>query len=222
MDLALLALGLAFRPRVARTQRNPIWGLHHTLDWGVRTSMLGYDVALGFIQKWGYAAGTVAGYLMIAAVLAIALARVTRPAWLLAGMLALHAVGYVTITIMLQGRPEDRYLIGPELMLFAALAALLVPVAGADWRRRAPIIGLAVLIALVCAANYRLNTARTPSTPWDEMVARGRAVCADTAQPAVFLFPNGDGRATPAPAVKPAPKKLPSGFGIWLPCNTLR
>jgi hypothetical protein len=58
---------------------------------------------------------------------AVAAIGPTRPAWKIVAVMGLTAIAFVCAAAMQCGGTELRYVIAPELMLFAALAALALP-----------------------------------------------------------------------------------------------
>jgi hypothetical protein len=159
----------------------------------------------------------------------VGLLRVSRPTWWVAAVLAVHAVMLFCAAIMSLGGLELRYVVAPELMLFAAMAATLVPGRPGDgrtprsrWLALTPLGVLAAFVAVVCAVSYRMESGRSHSRPWDELVGRAREVCADPAYGAVNVYPVWDGRVVPVPAGQPMPRRPGAAWPVRLPCDRLR
>jgi hypothetical protein len=171
----------------------PLVALWDYMIWGLPQSMLGFRAASGLnafhfptVQSVDVMAvvrtyiGVIAlSWALVAAVVAVAASRrVTRPVWLLAAVAAAHSVGLFCMMVMAQGN-EQRYLLPVELLLFAALTALLLPsVRFPTLRAHAPLVVFAVFVTVVSAFNYRWdNTYRANAPRWSDQVNRAAAAC---------------------------------------------
>lgn len=222
-DLAALALHLTSRPAVSRPHYDPFWALQQA-SWALRNAMFGDRGANGVgADLVGLRGTAVVAGLILVAVLLVAAFRWTRPSWLLAVVMGVHALVYWCLTLMAHGRLEMRYVAGPELMLFAGMAALLLPALPRRWAY-VPLAMLATFIAVICTLNYQAPSGRTISTPWRSLVAQARIACTDPQYGAVYVYPNWDGKVEPIPIGTPMPRRTPPpyGFPVWLPCHRLR
>src|SRR5262249_3616100 len=147
LNVMALALHLTARPVLVPSRYDPIWAAKITTAWAVPLSVLGSQLGahgdLLLKPVWLI----VPAWLVGAAVVVVARRRLTRPAWLFAAVMALHFLVLVVFPVTNFGRLEVRYLVAPELMIFAAMAALLLPLDRPDWplwRVWAPMATLAV------------------------------------------------------------------------------
>lgn len=125
----------------------------------------------------------VLAWLVVAAAAGCALLGLTRPHWPLAVLAGGTSVVLFVVQVANMGTVQPRYVIAPALLIYVMLAALLRPRrgSGAGLRRQlraAPLLAVAVLLAVACAANWRVDNGRARSLPWDQIVARGRQQCA--------------------------------------------
>jgi hypothetical protein len=221
-NATILALHLTVRPPISVPRYDLLWAFQET-PWALRHLVFG-DRGANVVgaELLGPLGTTLMAGLVLVAVVLLAALRFTRPSWLLAVVMVAHALVFWWLTLMAHGRVELRYAVGPELMLFAAMAALLLPVPSRRWAHL-PLAALAVFIAVVCVLNYRETSGRTTSTPWATLVSQARTLCADTKYGAVYVYPHWDGKVEPVPAGTPVPKKTPPyGFPVRLPCERLR
>jgi hypothetical protein len=87
-----------------------------------------------------------------------------------------YGVGLTIFQTMVSGRPEERYLITPGLLVIVALAALLQP--SRTLASRVPFGVFAVLLAVVIAVNYQDPTSiRTGGPAWSDGLRQAVAVC---------------------------------------------
>jgi len=130
-----------------------------------------------------------AALVVIGVVALIAISGLTRPAWLLGGVAAAFSVFLFAACLMSFGSPEPRYLVAPALLLITAMAALLRPRQAQaqpgqeaspsslrTWAQ-APVLALAVLVAVVCAVNFRDLDLRALSPTWASNVAAVERYC---------------------------------------------
>ena len=128
---------------------------------------------------------------------------------------------------MSSGRAEVRYFIAPELALFAAMAAVLVPRSVAGYRARAvavtPLALLAVFVIAVSGLSYRMHGGRTESSPWDKLVSDARAICTDTRLAAVNVYPLWHDKVPDRiPKGPHIPREPAVGWPVRVPCNRVR
>jgi hypothetical protein len=177
----------------------------------------------------------IAAAAILVAVGALGVFRVTRPNWPLATVLVVHAVLLFCAAVMSAGSLQVRYVIAPELMLFAAMAAVLVPIPAVGAGRNvrvdlkgrvravAPLAVVAAFIVAVSALSYQLHSGRSDSAPWDQKVAEARALCADTRLAAVNVYPVWPNKSPDRiPKGQHIPRDPPIGWPVRLPCSRLR
>lgn len=187
--LALLGAGAAANlflrlsgsaPRGVESSLDVLWAVERYVTFGVPQSILGFrfgpaDGALGIVA-------IAVPWLLIGAAVAVAVRRrVTTPTWLLAATAGSYSLWLFAMMVMAQGAVTQRYMLPIELLIFAALAVLLVPSPAWSGRRfaNAPLIALAVLIAVISAFNYRWSdTYRSHAPVWRDQVRQAAALCA--------------------------------------------
>jgi hypothetical protein len=204
--------GLSNRP--GNWYTSPLWVLEKYISRAVPRAIFG-EKALGgpgtningmprplhIVSQAGHLALIFGAWAVVAAVIVIALARITDPHWPLAVTAGLFSVlvflGEIVDNLQIV---QPRYVIAPALLLYAAIVALLRPRAvigvpaaqDAASQARAPAVraaGLAravtwcpvavfaVLIAVACALNYRVTNARSESPAWSTVVAKAQRSC---------------------------------------------
>jgi hypothetical protein len=191
--------------------------------WALPTSMFGYSATSGlgafhFPTAWGtdlwsilkpHLALIVLSWLMVFSIVGLAATRrFTRPAWLLAAAAFTNSVAMLCMMVMAQGN-ELRYLLPVEMLLFAALVALLLPIAnGRSFARaNAPLIVFAVFLTVIAAINFRWDdTYRGHAPRWTDQVAKAAVVCKTRPEVREVL-------------VRSAPE--PWGSVIHVPCHRL-
>lgn len=147
-------------------------------------------------------------WLLIAAVVVIAHRR-CRPQWTLAVAAGTHSIALYALPVVLSGVAPQRYALAPALLVVASLAALLHP--GTPVRRpgrgvvAAPLAVLVAGYAVVCLANFRVETVRDQGPQWSIELDRARLEC---------VVAGVDSVAVP---VTPAG----SGWTVDLPCHYL-
>lgn len=127
---------------------------------------LGTEVDARWIALAGLA------WLLVAAAVVVALARLTRPDWRLALLAAGHAAALYALPVLLSGVATPRYTVAPALLVVTALVALLQPA-----RSRVPVYALTVLLALVWAVNLRVNNSRADGPRWSDELPAARQRC---------------------------------------------
>jgi hypothetical protein len=168
---------------------------------GPGTNARGMPVPLHIISQPGHLALIFGAWLVVTAVIVIALARITDPHWPLALTAWLFSV-LVFLSEIVDNLTivQPRYVIAPALLLYTGIVALLRPrgvmqAAGVpgDVRGRPaapaprsaqallptwfPVAGFAVLLAVVCVLNYRVTNGRSESPAWSTVVARAHLHC---------------------------------------------
>ncbi|GIJ47418.1 hypothetical protein Val02_43040 [Virgisporangium aliadipatigenens] len=212
--------GITNREGISHPTTDVWWALGLYVDGGLPHAMFGWREAMPTAQL------RVLAWVLVIVVVLVAVLRLTRPAWLFAAVAGVHHVGVLVMSFMLQGGFEMRYVLIPELLLFAALAALLLPrrveptaPLGRKLLVQVPLGALAVVIAASCAANYRQDTGRSYSKPWRDAVAAARQVCADPAVERVSIG-SMDGSARTTTDTSDSP--LRGGWPVIVPCSRLR
>lgn len=186
---------LGLTPRdVSHPRYDPVWASYEYATWALPRQVVG--------QTWSQAgtSGThlraiVATWALLGCVVFVALARFSRPDWLLAGVASASSVLMFTFAIMMHGSPQYRYALTSGLLLLVALAALVQPrperfASGAAL----PIGALLCLFAVVGAANLRLDDYRDHTDPWNRLVSAARAQCrTERERGSVTIFTAPDG-----------------------------
>jgi hypothetical protein len=220
VQFGALVFGAASRTGAGITnpRPDPFWAVAEYVLWAVPYSVLGQRwMEPGITDQNGFypthfyirtmehlALGAIA-WCIVLVICAIALRRITKPAWALAVVAAAHSLLLFAIEVMGFGYesdsylvPEttliitDRYLVPVCLLLIVTFVALLRPdgTLGRDpasWPANAwPIMMFATLLAVTCVANYRHDNPRSHSVAWTGAVAKARAECvADPAKSTV-------------------------------------
>ncbi len=154
------------------------------------------------LHRWTVAA---VAWLIVLAVVIVALARLSRPNWRVAALAGLHSLVFWLAAAGSTGLIATRYAATSAMFLVGGLVALLIPVARGRWR----LAGLAVftvLLAVVCAENLRVDNLRAKGPRWSDAVAAAAQECRDT------------GRSTAD--LRIAPLGEPAWF-VRLPCSYL-
>jgi hypothetical protein len=165
---------------------------------GSGTTYRGMPAPLHIVSQAGHLALIFGAWLVVAAVIVIALARITDPHWPLAVTAGLFSVLVFMTEIVDNLRiVQPRYVIAPALLLYAAIVALLRPrgvqaqtgdaparVAAVAARGSAralrtwcPVAAFAALLAVACVLNYRVTNTRSDSPAWSTVVARAHLYC---------------------------------------------
>jgi len=122
---------------------------------------------------------------VLAVVVIIALTGLTAPHWPFAVTALLFSVA-VFLGEIVDNLPivQPRYVIAPALLLYAAAAAMLRPRGAADSARPprlavawSPVIVFALLLAVACGFNFRVENTRSQSPPWTAVVAAATRTC---------------------------------------------
>lgn len=190
VQVAGLVSGVSSRGDISHPRWNPVWAMRSYLTWGLPYGFMGQTggsqarvtpenpaVFLGDGTGPLYWVGVAVAWLLVLAVLAVALARWTSPRWLFAAVAGLHAVGMFCVLVMVQGELVLRYVFAPSLILVAALVALLVPRSDLPVARAvAPLVVLGLVLALSAVVNRQVDY--SIALPWDAQVRQARAFCA--------------------------------------------
>jgi hypothetical protein len=186
-------LGLTSRGDLSEPRFNPLWAL-----WGYAEVALPREV---FGEAWAGAYGMTAygttaptgnvtypwaivlSWVVVLAVVAVALAGLTRPDWLLAGVGFGFSVFVFCVASMLHGKWQPRYELCSGLILLVALAALARPRPDRPaLRGSVPIAALLALFLVVGVANLRDKDFRNHSYPWNGLIRTATAKCAANPQ----------------------------------------
>jgi hypothetical protein len=124
--------------------------------------------------RWLALAGL--AWLLVAAAVLAAARGLTRPAWTLAAVAAVHSVALYLLPVLLSGVATERYAVAPAMLVVVALLALLPPGAGRPGRAG---VALVALLAVVCAVNLRVPNLRAEGPAWSGELDRARQVCAE-------------------------------------------
>jgi hypothetical protein len=187
--VTLQLLGLATGASDRETDLNPVRAVVGYLLRAVPAGLIG-SRWLGpdhTSVRW-LALAAVAWLLVALAVLAAA-RGLTRPAWTLAGLAAVHSVGLYLLPVLLSGVATERYAVAPAMLLVVALLAVLAPGSGrpaggpAGWPR----LALVGLLVVVCAVNLRVPNLRADGPTWSGELDRAGQVCTTTPVESVRL-----------------------------------
>ena len=227
MNLAALTFGLTARPGFMVPRYEPVWALESIYRYSLPYAMFGYRLADddGFLEGYPDLIAAAAAAILIAVVVFAALRM--RPNWLLATVILAQAALLYCAAVMSSGGLILRYVVAPELMLFAAMAVLLSTRTGSRMgdhaRRGIPIAVLALFVTLVSASSYSMVTARTLQRhSWASLVGKARIVCQDPTHEAVYVYPTQNGHIEPILRGTPLPEFPPNGWPVKLPCDRLR
>jgi hypothetical protein len=118
-------------------------------------------------------------WLLVAAVVLVAVRRLTSPAWGLAAVAGVHSAALYALPVFLSGVATERYAVAPAMLLVVGLLALVSPGrAGPRGRGTAgPGLALVALLAVVCAANLRVDNARAGGPSWQAELTAARTAC---------------------------------------------
>jgi hypothetical protein len=216
-NIVALSTHLTARPVIVPSRYDLPWALSRMVGWALPHALFGYGITGNGGQEVGARWLVWASWGIVAlAVLAAALG-LSRPQWKAAAVFGATAAILLIATIMQFGTVELRYAVAPELMLFAALAALLLPRPNS----RLPLVILSVGVALVLAFSYRTAGPRTTEAPWRLSVAKARMACEDVDNGVAYIFP-GSGEVLALPNGTPLRDQPPPGFPVLVPCSRLR
>jgi hypothetical protein len=184
-----LLSGLSSRGNISHPRLDPFWALRSFVTWAWPYGLLGQTGVRqpGLVNRFVHTGGgagpwywvaVAAAWALVAAVILVAVLRWTRPRWLFAVIAAGQGVAMLCLQVMIQGELVLRYAFAPCLLVVAALVALLLPRPDLPrWRALAPLLALALVVGAGAVANYRVDTMRARSAPWDANIRRARAAC---------------------------------------------
>jgi hypothetical protein len=130
-NITALSMGWTYRPTFLIPKYDPVWAIWHLFDFALPYATFGYVLPVLHQELAPSRRGMVAAGVVLVVVVGIALLRRFwwgRPKWAVAGVLLFQAAVLFCAAIMSTGRLEMRYVIAPELILFAAMLMLLRPV----------------------------------------------------------------------------------------------
>ncbi|MDQ7910853.1 hypothetical protein RB614_40810 [Phytohabitans sp. ZYX-F-186] len=199
---------------------DPLWNLKQFAELQVPVTYLGESwIRVQIVHTSEHRALVLLAWAILLTAVGLAVWRRTRPAWLLAGVAAVHAVGLFALQIAMRGGVPGRYLLPSLLLLVAGTVALLRPrswTGGTSWWGpegfgTVPIVALATLLTVVAIANYRHDHIwRTTSVPsWSKQVTANAALCRADPDLKAVVFRSG-----------PASKRMWGSFAV--PCSRLR
>jgi hypothetical protein len=157
---------------------------------GAGTDYRGYWAPLHITDYDAHVVLIACAWLVILLLAALAAFRFTSPDWTLAGAAALFSVAIFVEELSINTPVvQPRYVVGPALLLYTALVALLRPrqregtAEGAPRARAAirwlPAAGFAVLLIVAVTLNFRVTNGRTTSPAWTSVVASATSACAE-------------------------------------------
>jgi hypothetical protein len=214
LHTAALATGMTARPAFLKPTHDVVWAFDQYFRWGLPHSILGYRWSGYPITAVTHRQFVLAEIAACIAVLVIVVALLRRrapgkgdpgPIWLLAGLAAVYSAGILVFQYMSSGRPEERYVITPALLLLVAVAAVLYPPPRLRSLHSVPFYAYSALVVVVTAANYvGIDSGRTLGPAWDVELKKATAWCA-TAPPLAMVDVAGGG-----------------GGRVRVPCRMLR
>jgi hypothetical protein len=224
LNVLALKEGWTARPAFLVPHYDPLWAVQNLFTWALPNAVLGYRFNDGVTHVSKHHTAIVLTAVAILVIVVVAALRFASPQWRVAVVLGAQAAILVCGSVMSAGRLELRYVVAPELMLFAAMAILLRPAAGRrDWRAALPTAVLAAFVVAVCAFSYQMPSNRTVQRhPWSTLVAQARVVCRDPHYGAVYVYPVAQGAVVGIPAGKPIADSPPVNWPVRLPCDRLR
>jgi len=215
LHLTGLALGWTARPGYLKPSSDLYWAIDGYARWGLPHSMLGFRWFGLPVMGLSHRQFVLAEFAWFVVVLALVGALLRRrglpaagragapsrdggpdgPAWGLAGLAAVYAAGLHGFQYLSSGRPEERYIITPSLLLLVVMAALLRPPARLRDPHAVPFHLYATLLAVVTAVNYTgVDSGRTLGPAWDTELKLGAVACTrDPTLRAVELPAGGGG-----------------------------
>jgi hypothetical protein len=143
---------------------------------GPGTNAEGMPAPLHFTSQTAHDALIAGAWLVVVAVVVVALARLTDPNWPLAITAATFSV-VLFLGEIVDNLPivQPRYVIAPGLLLYVTIVAMLQPRAsGRGWL---PAGAFAALLLVVIAFNFRVTNGRSQSPAWTSVVASAQRSC---------------------------------------------
>jgi hypothetical protein len=132
--------------------------------------------------RWLALAGL--AWLLVAAAVLAAARGLTRPAWTLAAVAAVHSVALYLLPVVLSGVATERYAVAPAMLVVVTLLALVPPGAGPAGRAG---VALVALLAVVCMVNLQVPNLRAEGPSWSGELDRAHQVCAQAPGAATSL-----------------------------------
>lgn len=195
-----VARATGYASRGVSMRMDPVWALGEFVFRGLPQSVVGYRAGSGLDSVpnefgtdpfWTAVGDNVLviglAWLLVFAIIAMAVRRHTAPNWPLVVVAALHTVALFCMMVMAQGISETRYLYPVEMLAFATFTLLLLPSAKTATRRLAgfdirtavvPLALFAVFVGIISVFNYRWHdTYRAQAPKWSDQVARAASEC---------------------------------------------
>lgn len=204
LHTAALALGMTARPPFLKPTDDVVSAFDQFFRWGLPHSILGYrwsGFPLTAVTDRQFVLAEIAGCVAVLVIVAALLRRRDPgtgdpgPVWLLGGLAATYSAGILVFQYLSSGRPEERYVITPALLLLVAVAALLHPPPRLRSRHSVPFYAYSALVVAVTVANYvGIDSVRTLGPAWDVELTKARAWCA-TAPPLAMVDVAAGGNA---------------------------
>lgn len=186
LGLSLQFLGLASGSSSRQLTPDPALAVSGFVLRAVPGALIG-ERWLGASVDAGWLTLAAVAWLLVTLAVILALRRLTRPGWTLAGVAGLHAAALYALPVLLSGTATFRYAAAPAMLVVTALAALLLP--GTGTRGRIPLYVLATLLLVVCAVNLRVHNPRADGPTWSSELDRARTACADGRPTADLAIP---------------------------------
>lgn len=222
--LAVQFGGLVFNdnPRsLGEPKFDPVWALLQFALRPVPQSLVGQRFTGADPHAAGYLLWAAIGWLLVLAVVLVALRRRSAHQWLVALVLTAQAAALYAESVMASGLAAPRYAAAPALLILSALATLVHPrprgpldstpgsdapaaqshAGTAEWRTAAPALALVTLVAVTAVVNLRVANPRAEGPSWGESIASARTVCAanPNATVEVPVVPASTGRTAALP-----------------------
>ncbi len=147
------------------------------IGYGVRavpSAVLGQRAFPAKVNVEWLALAALAWVLVAVAVLVALRSTLVRPQWTFAVTAAVYSVVLYVLPVTLSGVATPRYAVAPAMLVVAVLAALLIPRSAS----LTPLWTVAVVLAVVCAVNFRVDNERAHGPSWHDELARARQACA--------------------------------------------
>jgi hypothetical protein len=189
--VALQLLGLVTGASSRETDLNPIKAASGYVLRAVPAALVGSRWLGDDVRSARWLILAAVAWLLVLAALLVAWRRLSRPAWTLAGLAALHSIALYALPVFLSGTAVQRYALAPAMLVVVALLALMPPGSG---RAGVPAIVLITLLAIVCAVNLRVPNLRGEGPSWSGEVDRERVECGPASDAVLVRLPpaNGD------------------------------
>lgn len=187
--VALQLLGLVTGASSRDTELNPVRAATGYVLRAVPAALFGSRPLGDDHRSVRWLALAAVAWLLILVVALLAWRRLTRPAWTLAAVAAIHSVALYALPVFLSGTATERYAVAPAMLLVVAILALAPP--GMD-RAGVPGMVFVILLAVVCAVNLRIPNLRAEGPSWSGELERAQVECEASGDAApVRLPPDG-------------------------------